>query len=144
MIMLVDDSADIRAIMSSILRHLGHNVHICSDARAALEDYEVMREKPEIIFMDVDMPGMNGVEAAQKLLWDFPDQKLVMFTGVEDKKVLRPAFSAGACCFLRKPFTPESVKRCIENVRLGRCAAENGCVAQDMCWLKKIERAGGG
>lgn len=64
-ILIADDEASIREILSIQLARMGYEVLIAADGAEALEVYE--REKPDLIVMDVMMPRMNGLEACQKI-----------------------------------------------------------------------------
>jgi PAS domain S-box-containing protein len=64
-VLVVDDNIDAAAMLAALLRQLGHEVHVVHDGASALSAAEGFR--PDVILLDVAMPGMNGVEVARRL-----------------------------------------------------------------------------
>lgn len=108
-ILIVDDDADNRIIMSDILTSYGYT--ICS-AVNGLEAIEVaVKEKPDIIFLDLSMPIMDGWQAASKIkaMPDISGIPIIAFTAhamVGDEK---KAMDAGCNDYLAKPCTPDKI-----------------------------------
>jgi len=68
----------------------------------ALEWMKKNSEHPDIILMDLEMPGMNGVETTFRIHQLFPEQKIIMFTVFEEEENIFDAIKAGACGYLLK------------------------------------------
>src|SRR5207244_3835488 len=64
-VLVVDDSIDAAAMLAAFLRHLGHEVQVANDGAAALRVAGSFR--PDVVLLDIGMPGMNGLEVAQRL-----------------------------------------------------------------------------
>lgn len=112
-ILLVDDDEDCRAFVREAIRERngGHRVVEFSDAQAALE-YLAGTDtdsRPGLIFLDVEMPGMDGLAALARIKADprFADIPVVMLTGVADESYMRRAALLGANSYTVKPAQAE-------------------------------------
>ncbi|MDI1475154.1 PAS domain S-box protein [Polyangium sp. y55x31] len=102
-ILVVDDNADVAESLSMLLRIAGHEVHTAHDGSAALEAARTFR--PEVVLLDIGLPGMNGYEVARQLRQD-PDQSqaiLVALTGYGHEEDRRRTKEAGFSAHLVKP-----------------------------------------
>jgi two-component system chemotaxis response regulator CheY len=81
-------------------------LHQAADGLQALE--VAQRERPALVFLDVDMPGLNGIETCRRLRTDgaTSDSTIVMLTAAHGDTVEGQAEEAGADLFLTKPFSP--------------------------------------
>ncbi len=114
-ILIVDDSPEIRDLLERTLaRGSYETVCACSGEEALME---ARNHKPDLVLMDMMMPGtLNGTQAAKMLKSD-PETKyckVVMLTGAEEATVMNDALDAGADGFLTKPFSPSELLRQIE------------------------------
>ncbi len=101
-IMLVDDHLLFREGMSSLLSR-DERFEILSEADDGETALEIVEDAlPDIILMDVKMPGMGGIEATQKLLTKHPDLKVIMITASEKDEDLFEAVKAGAQGYILK------------------------------------------
>jgi len=108
-ILVVDDDYDNRTISSEILVHAGHTVICAANGIEAIE--AALKEKPDMIFLDLSMPKMSGWEAAAKLksMQDMTHIPIIAFTAhamVGDEK---KAIDSGCNDYLTKPCTPNKV-----------------------------------
>jgi CheY-like chemotaxis protein len=120
-VLVVDDSAGLREIMSIGLRASGHDVAEAPDGRRALELQRA--QAYEVIVTDLFMPEMDGIETIQSLRQEFPDVAIVAISGVPTKTgadFLEVAEKLGADRVLRKPFTIPELVAAVEAVRRGR------------------------
>jgi CheY-like chemotaxis protein len=119
-ILVVDDSAGLREIISIGLRANGYEVSQAPDGRRALD---LQREQPyEVIVTDLFMPEMDGIETIQTLRQEFPGTAIVAISGVPTKTgadFLEVAAKLGADRVLRKPFTIPELVRAVEAARRG-------------------------
>ncbi len=111
--LIVDDSPVIRKLMEKLLIKEGipdEDIHTVDEGAKAVE---VFREvEPGVVFMDIDMPGMDGEEAAGLMLMENPDLNVVIVSALErDDDRVRGLLSFGAFEILRKPVRSEDVSR---------------------------------
>jgi DNA-binding NtrC family response regulator len=110
-VLIVDDSSTVRQIVQKIVRRSVFNCDIteAGDGETALER---ARSVPfDVVFLDCNMPGLNGLETMKRLLMLHPSLQVVMFSGERNVTNERKALDGGACAFLQKPFTPGDVDR---------------------------------
>ncbi len=105
-ILLVDDHRVLLAGFKELLEHQGANV--VGGANNGTQAIKLARElQPDIILMDVRMPGMSGIEATRRIKTEFPEIKVVMLTVSQDQSDLFEALRAGASGYLLKTLEPE-------------------------------------
>lgn len=90
-----------------------------SDGLKAVEKIKKLKEKPDVILMDIAMPGLDGISAAEKILQDKPGLKVIMLTSFGDKDSIVNAFAAGACGYLRKDGGLILIRDAIKQVATG-------------------------
>ena len=102
-ILVVDDDAIERKLLSALLgKAAGYEVATAEDGASALEAVE--RHLPNAVILDLQMPGMNGMEVLKNLHQRHPRLPVLMLTGVTDVKTAVEAVQAGAHNYLTKPF----------------------------------------
>jgi diguanylate cyclase (GGDEF)-like protein len=112
-ILIVDDSAELRAVVERFLRRGGYSQ--VSKAASAEEAYELLglaglkpqtEQSIDLIVMDIELPGTNGIEACGQIKSDprYRDLPIVMLTGSTDIELLERSFDAGANDYITKPF----------------------------------------
>ena len=125
--MLVDDDEDLRRTLGPHLSDLGHDVLTVESAEGALN--QVAEFKPDIVFSDVQMPGMNGFELLARLREARPEIDVVIITGYGGVQGAIDAIKDGASDYLLKPLDLDEIEgvidRCMED-RFARGAAELG------------------
>lgn len=120
-VVIVDDHALVRAGIRLILDTVEEieTVGEAGDAREAV--FEVRAKKPDVILMDVTMPGKNGIEAIPDVLKEAPDAKVLVLSMEDDLKFVREAFAAGAAGYmLKEAADTEVVIAVMEIARGGR------------------------
>ena len=107
-IMVVDDSRVVYAEMKKMLE--GSDMEICKFCRSGEEALEAFEEaKPDLVTMDIVMPGMDGMEACQQLRQHYPEANVFMVSSMAYDDMIDRAVKLGARGFLFKPFTKESL-----------------------------------
>lgn len=107
-VLIVDDNDLMRTLLRSILR--SENFDIIGEAKnGALALDFISRIKPDIVFMDVIMPHMDGLEALQNIKERHPDIVVVMITGNPSKENVEESIRSGANGFIIKPFNSARV-----------------------------------
>ncbi len=114
-IFVVDDHRDVAEGLADVLRMHGHEVEVAFNGEQAIRTF---REKDfDIAFMDVMMPGMNGVESFLEIRKIKPAAKVFMMTGYSVEQLLDQAVEKGAYGVLHKPVAMEDVLEAIERVK---------------------------
>jgi DNA-binding NtrC family response regulator len=117
-ILIVDDNTSLDQTTAFILRRKGYEVMTAEDGRRALE---IVRERPfDMIFLDVQMPGMNGTETYKQIRQIRPEASVVMMTAYAVEDLVREALSAGARGILHKPLDVEQLIELVEQSRHDR------------------------
>jgi two-component system response regulator MtrA len=108
-IVIADDDADIRELVVFKLRHAGHEVVPVGDGAAAVAACAAQR--PDLVILDVMMPGMNGLEAARALRADaaMAGLPIIMLTARAQESDIEQGFDAGADDYIVKPFSPREL-----------------------------------
>ena len=108
-VMLVDDSATARKLMTRILGRSQFHIDL-TEADSGASAIETALFRPfDVIFCDFNMPGLDGVETAGKLLQMNPRAQIVLISTEQQASMVRSAQGVGAFAFLKKPFTPNDV-----------------------------------
>lgn len=118
-ILLVDDHDLFRAGMGSILRSQDGMVVVgeYSDGEQAVE--AVRREAPDLVLMDVNMPGIGGIEATRKILKIAPQTKIIAVTVLSDDPFPNQLLDAGARGYISKGSGSQEMMEAIETVMRG-------------------------
>ena len=117
MILVVDDDASIRRLIAATLEDVsGYRLQEAGDGLEAVE--RAVTIKPEIIFLDIDMPRLNGIETCRRLRSDpaTAEATIVMLTGDAGDVAERSAQDAGADLFLTKPVSPLHLLRLVDSI----------------------------
>ena len=101
-ILIVDDEASIREVLSTFLEDIGYETKAVPDGENAIN--WLRHEKPDLILLDVRMPGMSGIEVLKNARQLYPDMPVIMISGYADEDQAREALQEGAYDFFLKPF----------------------------------------
>jgi len=102
-VLIVDDSPIIHNLLAKEL--VAHGLTVCGDAKNGAEGVELFEKlKPDVVFMDITMPVMDGLEAAKIIKEKNPSAKIIMLTAMGDDEIIEQAYQAGVDVFLKKPF----------------------------------------
>jgi two-component system, NarL family, response regulator DevR len=117
-VMLVEDHELVRSAIRSTLNVPG--IEIVADVASAEEALaNVVRDRPDIMLVDIDLPGMSGIELVQELAPRFPEMQIVMLTGSSKRDDLFVAMRSGAAGYLTKDVSAEGLTRAILGIRDG-------------------------
>jgi len=116
-VLIVDDDPFIRKLIATTLEDVaGFELLQASDGAEAVDI--AVREQPEIVFLDVDMPRLDGIEACARIR-EHPETAnatIVMLTATSRSNNERRAEDAGADLFLTKPFSPLDLLRLVDEI----------------------------
>lgn len=111
-VMVVDDQLGMRATLGGILKRKGYEVTMAEDGYKAIE--EVKKDFYRIIFMDIKMPGINGVETFIQIKSLSPQTTVIMMTAFAMEELIKKAIQEGAYSVLYKPLDMEKVFSIVE------------------------------
>lgn len=107
-VLIVDDADFMRDILREIVQDLGWAVAgEAADGAQAIAMYR--QQRPDLVLLDITMPGMDGNEALKAILEPDPEARVVMITALGQKEQVLAAIKAGARDFVIKPFDTERV-----------------------------------
>lgn len=112
-ILIVDDEKSIRDSLTGILQDEGFFAISVESGEAAID--KVNEERPNLILLDIWMPGMDGMEALARIRDVYPDQLVIMMSGHSNIETAVKATKLGAYDFIEKPLSIEKVLLCIQN-----------------------------
>jgi two-component system, chemotaxis family, chemotaxis protein CheY len=113
--LVVDDSVFARKNLARMIESFGGQLAgEAGDGVSAITEYD--RTKPDIVLMDITMPQMEGIEAAEKIVQKHPDARVVMVSSVGYQENIVAALQRGARHFVQKPVKPEVLYEVIKYV----------------------------
>lgn len=130
-VMLVDDHALVRSAVRGALQ--APDIEVVAEAASAEAAFDAaMRSRPDVILLDVDMPGMSGLQLIRELGPRLPDTKIVMLSvSGEDRNVIE-AMRHGAAGYLTKDLGPEALQRAVRGIRDGDLAMSRRMAARTL------------
>ena len=127
-IAVVDADASVCRAISRLLRSLGMNANAFTSGREFIEHIEMMPSfHPDCVVLDVQMPGMNGLEVQDLLIRSDNSLPIIFITAHEEMGVRERALQAGAVALLSKPFNDELlIKTLDEAIKRGAGEKQGG------------------
>lgn len=115
-ILIVDDSAMIRRIVSQLVQQLGHRPTVAENGQQGWE--KALEIGPDMIIMDIEMPVMDGIEATRAIKADKRTTAIpvVFFTALGSEENIQAAEAAGGNGFLNKPICKEDLGKAINEI----------------------------
>jgi len=129
-VLLVDDHVLFRKGISSMMKNRA-DIEIAGEANDGLEALEKARElMPDVILMDIDMPGHNGLEATRLIKQEMPYVKIIMLTVSDDERDLFAAIKNGAQGYLLKNLEPSELFDMLAGAARGEAAITRAMAAK--------------
>jgi CheY-like chemotaxis protein len=110
-VLVVDDDPNVGAMLRDLLTTLGYVVKNAVHGAEALLLVPVF--EPNVVLLDLQMPGMSGIEVLDHLRRDYPGLPVIIVTGNEDEELARRTMRGGAFDYVSKPFTVEVLDRVV-------------------------------
>ncbi|MCL5290123.1 MAG: response regulator [Eubacteriales bacterium] len=121
-ILVVDDQVGVRSLFEILIREEGDEAYIAQNGMEAVE--LACQVIPDLVFMDVKMPLMGGIEALERIKEVLPETDVVIMTSYGAEETLTRAMQKGALCFLAKPFDIGEIKEFIRRYRWKRAGVQ--------------------
>ena len=100
-VLVVDDHEMFSEALELLLRRQP-DVRLIGSARDATEALGMLEDEPDVVLMDLDMPGINGIQATRQIREAVPNAKVVLLTAVQSPEIIADALAAGACGYVPK------------------------------------------
>ncbi|MRX10122.1 response regulator [Pseudoduganella sp. FT25W] len=135
-VLLVDDHTLFRSGIRSLLQRSPEFL-VVGEAADGFEGVKRAQQlKPQVVLLDLNMPGMSGVETLQLMLQDCPDSAIVMLTVSEDAEDLSIALKAGASGYLLKNIDTDYLTRAIRRAAAGETVVAEAMTAKLVAQLQ--------
>lgn len=118
-VVIVDDHAVVRSGLRLLLERESGIVPVDEASNAEEAVYRLIEHKPDVLVIDVTMPGESGIEALPKLLAASPETRALVLSMHDDPRYVRDAFAAGASGYVLKEAVDEEVVAAIREVAAG-------------------------
>ena len=115
-ILVVDDEPHILQLIQSILAETGYEVVVATSADLAIQAFEKMPKRPDLILTDVVMPGISGPMLVDRLLAVDPHLRVLFMSGFDDRQVVQRYVVEKGFQLIPKPFTVTTLRSTIEAV----------------------------
>lgn len=114
-VLIVDDNAGTRSMMSIILKRTGHEVvGEAGDGESAVKAFKEL--KPDVVLLDIIMPGKSGVEVLGEIRALDPAAKVIMVTAVEQDIINSELQGKGAAAIIYKPFSFDDFEKAFKKL----------------------------
>jgi len=100
-VLVVDDHEMFSEALELLLRRQP-DVRLVGSARDATEALGMLEDEPDVVLMDLDMPGIDGIQATRQIREAVPNAKVVLLTAVQSPEIIADALAAGACGYVPK------------------------------------------
>ena len=118
-VLIVDDHAVVRSGLRHVL-NAEEGIEVVGEAGDAQQAvFEARAQKPDVVLMDVVMPGKSGIETIPDVLKDTPETKVLMLSMQDDPRYVREAFAAGAAGYILKEAADTDVVAAVREVAAG-------------------------
>lgn len=138
-LLIADDEQLERQALRFIIEKNLSEIQVVGETGDGVSAVEISaREKPDIVLMDIRMPGINGLEAAKGIRELLPDTVIIMLTAMEEFSYAKEALTIGATEYLLKPVRPDELVRVLQGitVKIGEIKAKQ---EEEMRLRKSIE-----
>jgi len=129
-VMIVDDHNLVREGLKAVFSQ-GDEIEVIGEAGSGEEAIEMVdKVKPDVILMDISMPGMNGIQATKLIRDKHPDAKIVILTMLDQEGYVYEAIKAGATGYMLKSTSSDELVNAIQTVNEGKALLHPDATAQ--------------
>ncbi len=108
-LLIVDDEIEICEFLKAFFEDRDFNVAVAHNGAKALE--QLASFQPEVVLLDIQMPGMDGLQVLKKIKGLYPQVKVIMVTAVETQEKIEEAMRLGADNYITKPLSLEYLEK---------------------------------
>jgi two-component system, response regulator, stage 0 sporulation protein F len=108
-LLIIDDDVTICDFLKSFFSQRGYEVFVANDGKQAV--IVVKKERPDIVLLDIRMPGSSGIEVLQDIKETDKSSKVIIMSAVSEETVIKLAMKYGAVDYITKPFSLEGLER---------------------------------
>jgi two-component system response regulator (stage 0 sporulation protein F) len=112
-VLIVDDQYGIRVLLHEVLAKEGYDIYQAPNGVTALEI--VRTHKPDLVLLDMKIPGMDGLEILRHIRTIEPDTKVIMMTAYGELDLIKEATALGALTHFTKPFDIDELRTAVNN-----------------------------
>ena len=139
-VLLVDDHEIVRLGLMTLINDQ-ENMEVVGEAGTAAEALRAVQElKPQVVLMDVRLPGEGGIEAARRITERYPESKVVMLTSFADDELVVRAIRAGAVGYVLKQVGNEELLRAISAAARGDALLDPATTSRLLSRVREAER----
>jgi len=139
-ILLVDDHAIVRLGLMTLLNDQP-DMEVVAEASTAAEAVRAVESsQPDVVLMDIRLPGEGGIEATRQITSRFSDSKVVMLTSFADDDLVMRAISAGAVGYVLKQVGNEELLRAIQAAARGEALLDTSTTARLLSRVREVDR----
>jgi len=103
-ILVVEDEALVRSLAATVLQQNGYTIHLANNGQAALQIFEKLEHRVDLVLTDIAMPGMDGIQLAKELQKKAPGTRILFMSGYLDEILESHSFDPSTMPLLKKPF----------------------------------------
>jgi two-component system response regulator (stage 0 sporulation protein F) len=123
-ILVVDDQIGVRRLLVETFRDQGFEVDLAANGYEALE--KLNDKAPDLILLDMKMPGMNGLEVLRQIKQKYPDQAVIMMTAYGELEIVNEAINLGVKECITKPFDINQLRELAQRIVTGTYQSSYG------------------
>lgn len=127
----MEDFEPFRALISSLVQGVGHLQVVCEAADGLVAVEKAQELRPDLILLDIGLPGLNGIETARLIRNSLAESKIVFVSQETSAAIVQEALSLGACGYVVKPRIETDLVAAIEAVLQGGTYISDGLRSQD-------------
>lgn len=116
---IVEDNATLRKYLAEMIGNMPGQRCVCACASAEEAVVEIPAQEPDVVLMDIHLPGESGIACTARLREKMPDLQVIMLTVYKDIKMIFQALKAGACGYVLKRSDDQEILDAIAEVRAG-------------------------
>ena len=112
-LLVVDDEAEICDFLKTFFEDRDFDVRTANSGEQAIE--QIGTQKPQVVLLDIHMPGMDGMKTLREIKKQFPGVKVIMVTAIETREKIEEAMRLGADNYITKPLSLEYLEKDVQD-----------------------------